>query len=465
MSVAPAVALPGQSRVEPWLKSPLGPVITAPWTESLLLHGVTSWYFPLSRLWAMAEVDDPQLDALRPRVMSAAALDRAVTTVRTASAAAKQAAESWESAFFSTPSPTAETLVTIETARRDAAHQLNLTRRFFLPLRNRLPGPIRWDIVPESTVETRWAPALADPSLAFGAPAIMPAVAESAHVPGPVGRESWLRFASPRLGDTLYAHVYAPRETADPPTLIYGHGVGVEAEHWRGAIEEAAGLCLRGIRVIRAEAPWHGRRRLPGSFGGEPMFARGPDGAIEMMAAQAGEIAALVAWARSTSRGPVAIGGMSLGALAAQLALAHARSWPAALRPDAGILCATCDRLDAVMLDGTLAGAIGMTDAVLAAGWTVPGLHRWRALLEPRGEPAVDPASLVALIGRYDRITPYAHGREMMARWRVPQENLFVRPQGHFGLALGLVRDPAPMHRLAEVLHRLSRSGRCATLG
>lgn len=465
MSLATATTLPDLARVEPWLKSPLGPAMTAPWTEPLLLHGVTSWYFPLSRLWAMAELADPTLDGLRPRSMSAAALDRAVKTVQSASRAAKQAAEAWENAFFATRPPAADILVGLETARRDAAHQFNLTRRFFLPLRNRLPGPIRWDIVPEHALTARWGSALHDPAIAFRPPRAMPAVIESAGVPGPMGRESWLRFASPRLGDPVFAHVYAPAGSVDPPTLIYGHGVGVEAEHWRGAIEEAAGLCQGGIRVIRAEAPWHGRRRLPASFGGEPMFARGPDGAIEMMAGQAGEIATLIAWARSTSRGPVAIGGMSLGALAAQVALVHARSWPKELQPDAAILCATCDRLDAVMLDGTLAGAIGMIEAVLAAGWTVPALHRWRVLLEPRGEPAVDPVNLVALIGRYDRITPYAHGREMMTRWRVPKENLFVRPQGHFGLALGLVRDPAPMLRIAELLHRLSRSGAYATLG
>jgi hypothetical protein len=388
-----------------------------------------------------------------------------VKSVQSASLVAKHAAEAWESAFFAKRPPTTAALIDLETARRDAAHQFNLTRRFFLPMRNRLPGPILWNIVSEPATAQRWAPALSDPAVAFGAPKTMPAVVESAAVPGPASRESWLRFTSPRLGDPVFAHVYTPPDVADPPTLIFGHGVGVESEHWRGAIEEAAGLCERGIRVIRAEAPWHGQRRLPGSFGGEPMFARGPDGAIEMMAAQAGEIATLVGWARSTSRGPVAIGGMSLGALAAQLAVVHARDWPQALRPDAAILCATCDRLDSVMLDGTLAGAIGMTEAVLAAGWTVPELHRWRALLEPRGEPALDPQNLIALIGRYDRITPYAHGREMMTRWQLPKPNLFIRPQGHFGLALGLVRDPAPMLRLAEVLHRLSRPGAYATLG
>jgi hypothetical protein len=183
-----------------------------------------------------------------------------------------------------------------------------------------------------------------------------------------------------------------------------------------------------------------------------------------MLVGQVAEIATMIAWARATSRGAVAIGGMSLGALAAQLALDHARTWPRALQPDAAILCGTCDRLDAVLLDGTLPRAIKLPEAVMAAGWSLQALHSYRALLEPRGEPAVDSANLVALIGLRDRLMPYAHARAMMERWRVPPENLFVRKQGHFGLALGLVADPTPMHRLADLLHRLSPSRACATL-
>lgn len=444
------------ARVEPWLNSPLGPAITSRWTEPLLLHAVTRWYFPLSRLWAMAEVNDPGLLELRSRFMSAAQIERAVAAVAATRDAASDARERWDSAFFADTPPDAATLVQLEAERRSAAHGFNLTRRLFLPLRTRVPSAINWTIVSELDVTARWQAALADPAKAYGTPDRLPRVWQSATTPGPFGQESWLRFESPRLHDVVHAHVYAPVDAANPPTLIYGHGVGVEAEHWQGAIEEAAGLARHGVRVIRAEAPWHGRRRLAGFFGGEPMFARGPDGSLDMMTAHAGEIASLIAWARETSRGPVAIGGMSLGALCAQLVLDHAKSWPASLRPDAAILCGTCDRLDAVLQQGTLPLAIGLPQALLAQGWNVAGLERWRTLLEPRGEPAVDPANIVALTGQYDRVMPYTHARAMMARWRIPVGNLFVRPQGHFGLALGLVRDPAPMHRLAEILRRLA---------
>ena len=444
------------ARVEPWLHSPLGPAMTSRWTEPLLLHAVTRWYFPLSRLWAMAEVDDPALHELRPRTMTPGKLDRAIAAVADARRDAAEAARRWEDALFSSGCRDAEALRQREAERRAAAHRFNLTRRYFLPLRTRLASSIDWAIVPEADVTARWQAALANPQIAYrGLPPANPPQ-QSASIAGPYGEESWLRFPSPWLNDTVLAHVYTPAKATDPPTLIYGHGVGVETEQWDGAIEEAAGLARLGVRVVRAEAPWHGRRRPPGSFGGEPMFARGPDGSLDMMAAQSSEIAGMVAWARATSGGPVAIGGMSLGALCAQLVVDHAKSWPTALRPDAAILCGTCDRLDAVLQQGTLPLAIGLPQALALNGWTVQGLERWRPLLEPRGEPAVDPANLVMLVGRFDRVMPYAHACAMAARWRVPPENLFARAQGHFGLALGLVRDPAPMHRLAEILRRLA---------
>ncbi len=61
-----------------------------------------------------------------------------------------------------------------------------------------------------------------------------------------------------------------------------------------------------GIRVIRPEGPWHGRRRLPGTYGGEPVLARGPGGLLDYFHAHVIELGRLVAWARATRGGPVA---------------------------------------------------------------------------------------------------------------------------------------------------------------
>jgi hypothetical protein len=73
-------------------------------------------------------------------------------------------------------------------------------------------------------------------------------------------------------------------------------------------------------------------------------------------------------------------------------------------------------------------------------------------LLEPGSEIALDPARIVALLGTEDEILPYASGKELIAAWNLPPENLFVAPLGHFSAALGLYRNPAPLARLAAVL-------------
>src|SRR3546814_8452006 len=57
-------------------------------------------------------------------------------------------------------------------------------------------------------------------------------------VPGPHGRQCWLRFASPGLpGDTAWAQVFEPEGAANPPTLISLHGICVESEHWGAAVD------------------------------------------------------------------------------------------------------------------------------------------------------------------------------------------------------------------------------------
>src|SRR3546814_20356736 len=66
----------------------------------------------------------------------------------------------------------------------------------------------------------------------------LPPVERSHWVPGPHGRQCWLRFASPGLpGDTAWAQVFEPEGAANPPTLISLHGLCVESEHWGAAVD------------------------------------------------------------------------------------------------------------------------------------------------------------------------------------------------------------------------------------
>ena len=66
---------------------------------------------------------------------------------------------------------------------------------------------------------------------------------------------------------------------------------------------------------------------------------------------------------------PVAVAGLSLGALVAQRLASAARGWPAQYRPDALCLVATSNDLVGTGVDGDLARAIGVPDRLSAAGW------------------------------------------------------------------------------------------------
>ena len=82
----------------------------------------------------------------------------------------------------------------------------------------------------------------------------MPQVSVS-HRLGEAGGEQsyWLRFRSPspRMNDQVIARVYEPRDAENAPTLIFGHGICVEFDHWRGLVDEVGAMVKMGIRVVR----------------------------------------------------------------------------------------------------------------------------------------------------------------------------------------------------------------------
>jgi pimeloyl-ACP methyl ester carboxylesterase len=444
------------------LRGPLGDLVFRPWFDRVALGLVGRWYLPLSRAWAAGLASEGSIEgfwANLGRGASPGALERAwagrlLSTLRARRAAYDHAAQAWELAFFGAQAPAAEVLVAREAARHGAAHRLMLARATALPLdlARALP-PVRWEVAPPRGVAAAHGARLGAPHAAFPAPRL-PEVVRSHAVPGAYGAEHWLRFRAPVLGDTAWARVYTPTGVDDPPSLIFLHGIAVETEFWRGIADAVSGLAQRGIRVVRPEGPWHGRRRPEGWYGGEPALGRGPLGLIELFQAWVAEVAVLVAWARRTSRGPVALAGVSLGALGAQLAVSAARHWPAQMSPDAGLLAATSGRLLEVAEHGSLARAIGLWPRMQAAGWDEAELERWLPLIEPRGAPGVAPERLVMLLGEADDLTPFAGGLDLARRWGVPAENLFLRPRGHFSVWFALGRDPAPLERLLALFGR-----------
>jgi pimeloyl-ACP methyl ester carboxylesterase len=451
----------GEDRLLRLLRSPLGALLARPWLDRATLAVLARGYLPLSRLWAAANIAEGSVERFAEAVplpgiarLDRGTIARALADVDVLRLAAADAERAWTAAFFGEAAADSATLAALERARSAAAHRhMAARRRFARLLRHDVPL-VRWAIPAPAEVEAVYGRFLAEPAQALALPESLPAVRESRALPTGAGRASWLRFRSPaaRLDDEATASVLSPEGVADPPTLIFDHGIGVEAELWRETVSVVQQLVAMGVRVVQPTLPWHGRRTRPGSYGGEPFLATAPLGALDLFASASQELAVLVGWARASSKGRVAIGGVSLGALIGQLVASRASVWPAALQPDAAYLVTHSGSLASVALDGVLSRRVGVPGAMARAGWTEAAVARWLPLIEPGPAPALDPARIVSVLGTADEVTPYDSGAELARRWRLPRDNVFVYPQGHFSMPVWLVRHDAPLRRLLAIL-------------
>lgn len=440
----------------PFLRGPLAPFILRPYFDRVSLYIVTRWYMPLSRAWAAA-IEAGTDPALFRALTSTAGnggrwLPASLEAVAARRSVHREVSARWEEAFFGADGSDDRRLAALEVRRQNAAHGFMATRIRYWRLRD-LIAPVKWDIRSREEVERCHLHRLSGDGAAFPAPPPIP-VETSRRVSGAYGPEYWIRFPSPSpyLGDTAWAHVYEPLKGKDPPTLIFLHGILMEPEMWKGTVDAVTELAAFGVRIVRPEGPWHGRRRPFGSYGGEPVIGRGPAGLIELFEGWVAELAVLIDWARATSRGPVAIGGLSLGALVSQLGATAAVSWPERLRPEAKFLVVTSGDILATAYRGALPAAIGLAGKLEGYGWRGEELDRWLPLLQPSGESAAPPARTVIQLGRVDTVTPFDGGRGLAERWGVPEENLFIHPAGHFSAPLSHYRDTAPLKRFLEVL-------------
>jgi hypothetical protein len=167
------------------------------------------------------------------------------------------------------------------------------------------------------------------------------------------------------------------------------------------------------------------------------------------------EWAVLARWARATSTGPLAFGGSSLGALIAQLAAASFRDQDRRLAPDALFLITHCGSIADAVLHGELSRLWESRDAVAAAGWSEPLIRRLFAPLDPGSAPPILPERIVSILGARDTVTPFASGRNLLAQWGVPPQNMYVWHRGHFTVPLTLLRDPTPTLRFVEILRQM----------
>lgn len=450
-------------RIDRLLRSAVGALILRPWFDDAALRLLAGWYFPLSRAWAAALAANGSPEAfcaaVHCRPLAARMLPRVLARAEACKRTLAVAEARWHESFFGGGLADAR----IEAERVLAAVQLMKLRAAFAPMHFSHPlSPIAFAIETPASVERRHGARLRQRQRAFALPG---EGSEGAHGLAGIetsrtyrsarGREGWLRFPAAAAGEVAWARVATPTGGGDRrPTIIFAHGIGMEPEFWGEQRDPLGWFTEIGLRIVRPEAPWHGRRRLPGYFGGEPILARGPGGLLDFMHWHVTELGLLTAWARLTGRGPVAVGGMSLGALTVQLLAEVARFWPAVMRPDAVLLVAPARSVASVALEGSLTRALGVPRAMHAAGWTPAEIVKWSPLLEPMSEPAVDPAHVVVVLGEADDVTLAHEGERLVKAWRVPSDNVFRCPAGHFSTAMGISRDSAPLRRLLQVLAR-----------
>ena len=444
------------------LAGPIGTLLARPWLDRVALAALKHGYFPLSRLWAAAGTADGSVEAfwaasgqprrheLTQRVEDILARFEEVDATATATDAA------WERVFFSSTETSAATRVALETARLNRRDALNKQRRLFLPVLSRRTPRVRLAIDAPDAVAALYDTRLATDSL-FAAPSPMPEVQVSHHVAGTASTDRWLRFASPssRTGDICWARVHTPEGVVDPPTVILGHGVCVDFDHWHGLLDETQTLLSNGIRVIRPEAPWHGRRTPLGYFAGERAIATFPTGMLDLFVAAIREWAVLADWARKTSAGPLGIGGTSLGALTAQLCASVAHTWPERLQPQALYLMTHSGTMSEAMMTGAISTLFADPAAALAKGWTPAVARRQLSIIDPVHPPVMPPARIVSVLGSRDVITPFDGGETLVWRWAVPDDNVFISKRGHFTIPMSLVRNPAPTQRFCAILRSL----------
>lgn len=436
-----------------------GTALARPWFDGAGLFALRRWFFPLSRLWAAARACHGDAERfwdevpMPGRLEHRGRLSEVLARFETARASVNAIEAEWRRVMFSGEESSEHYRVAVEAARIEARHAYNATRRHFRFMLSRKVPRVRMAIeTPEETAAIYGA-ALSGLAPFVAPPEPMPSVEVSRTIPSAVGVDYWLRFdsPSPRLADQVVARVHQPVGAKDPPTIIFGHGICVEFDHWRGMIDECRALAALGFRVIRPEGPWHGRRVPDGSFGGEHVIAAFPTGALDTFTGALREWTVLADWARRHSGGPLVFGGSSLGALTAQLAADCSRDWPERLRPDALFLVTHTGDVAEAVLKGALTTMWSDPTEAAHRGWNEDLAGRYLSLLAPSRDLLIRPERIVSVLGQRDVVLPFASGKQLIERWRVPEDNAFIWDRGHFSVPMALVRNDAPQRRIAAV--------------
>lgn len=430
--------------------------------DRTLTWAVTKSYLPVSRLWAAAELAKGEIDRFREALAPFSvpqhlprSLPRRLRHVGTLAAAAADAQQQWEETLFASHS-SVEQLVSAEVQRRQHSDLFMIEgRQVLLPMLLRGMRPPLPDGTPsEAEIETLLGAHLAEPLRYYRAPDPMPPILRSQTVPSELGQEYWLCFQG-RDGSKSWAHVFEPSQSRNIPTIIHGHGLYMETEMVAHGEDSVVALVQRGIRVVRLDLPFHDRRRRRGTYGGQPIMSAIPLGPIEFFAAYAYDIAVLMDWARAQGTGPVAVGGISLGALASQLVMGAARYWPSALRPDYAYLVTVTDQFLDALDRSSLVRMAGVHALLKRHGWNPEKLSRWNGFFEPPHDPGIPASRIVLVLGEQDQVTPIQGGLRLAKKWKLPESNVIMHPGGHFSVPLGVFARRDPYGEIARRLFQL----------
>ena len=449
------------------LGGPLGDLFLRPWYDRVALNFVLNAYMPVSSAWAAARgAGGPEdffirLGEQRDRFLG---LDSALQKIRILEHLYQQALADWQDAFFADAQPV--DIRRIQAVHSKAANNLMSARSRFIAEHSRKALPkVRFAVESPDVVGNAHDGRLNDLTNAYSLTNSVDDVKLSTSVERGGRVMRWLTYpaGTDKPSEPGWARVDEDREQEPCGTLIFCHGIAMEREFWKAHYDPTDRMMSptrshwHGLRVVRPDGPWHGRRMVDNRWGGEPILSRGPGGMLDYLEAHVREVGLLVQWARATYGGPVAIGGVSLGALTSQVVASHAKNWPQAARPDALLLLTATDSLLHAGLTGAMATGTGLDQKIFEAGWSNELAETYRPLLDPSDETGLDPADMVAVLGRTDDVVPYQAGLDLMARWQVPDDNVFHWKGGHFSASMSILRDQGPLDRLKAILSRQGR--------
>ena len=421
--------------------------LSKPWLDRWCLWGLRQMLVS-GRAWAAASVSegDPELFFKELNIDNPPASwrDKIAPLLRETMELAgrqRETTQQWHDTAFGTPSNIAQA----EQARRQAsnaywmqrwvykkfANQCKIAPVKLLPLKEELLGSIQNDTF-------------------FKMPSSLPELKRSQAIEHAEGiREYWLSWNN--SNETIYAHVYEPIQLLhNIPSFIYGHGLAMETEMLAIPDTLYKAWALSGMRVILPDAPGHNRRVKPGWYGGESFLCQPPFSNLTHFSKVSEELAILIAWAHGESNGKVALGGISLGALSAQIAAHYTKNASSNFQPDALMLATTTAFVSRLGEESSIARITGLHKAT--AAWQNEDKDRLHHLVDVKGPPPLNPKNIVMLLGKYDNVTPFLGGLQLAKEWQIPDKNLYVRRQGHFSAAFGLQYDWSPVERLLKIL-------------